>query len=303
MPSSSLEFLIGKVTIGITTRNRWTELETTIHQLIRHGLQAVKVIIIDDGSSEAMAHNVCEGLKNCWILREEHSLGLVVERNRIAALCDTEYLISLDDDACFVNIDGLEHSVRMCDEDLSIAVIAFSVATADTREEKWADADRRAPYDVAGFMGGGHMLRVATFRQLEGYRDYLYFMCEERDFALRVFSSGQRIVLWPAIRVLHRVAPGDRWSRMGAFYFARNTILIWFLNAPKPALIGRLSRAILGLVYLSLRKRIDLAGTVAGIVSGLAELVLHSTHRAPMSANAYKRWMTVLSADHTDIAG
>ena len=132
-----------------------------------------------------MAHNVCEGLKNCWILREEHSLGLVVERNRIAALCDTEYLISLDDDACFVNIDGLEHSVRMCDEDLSIAVIAFSVATADTREEKWADADRRAPYDVAGFMGGGHMLRVATFRQLEGYRDYLYFMCEERDFALQ----------------------------------------------------------------------------------------------------------------------
>ena len=163
VPSSSLEFLIGKVTIGITTRNRWTELETTIHQLIRHGLQAVKVIIIDDGSSEAMAHNVCEGLKNCWILREEHSLGLVVERNRIAALCDTEYLISLDDDACFVNIDGLEHSVRMCDEDLSIAVIAFSVATADTREEKWADADRRAPYDVAGFMGGGHCCELRLF--------------------------------------------------------------------------------------------------------------------------------------------
>jgi len=297
LPSSSLEFLIGKVTIGITTRNRWAELEETIDQLIRLGLQAIKVIVIDDGSTEAKAQEVCRGLKHCHIEREEYPLGLVVERNRIATLCDTEYLISLDDDACFLRIEGLVDAVRRCDEDPSIAVLAFLITMTGATEKDLAKQYQGCFYDTTQFIGCGHMLRVATFRQLGGYRGYLYYMCEEREFALRVYSCGQRVVLCANVWVHHRHAPGDRGSRVHAFYAARNTILIWLLYMPGLALTRRVARAILGHVYISVRRRQYFICTVAGILSGVTEFVLRKSDRTPMSIDTYNRWLAVRAVE------
>lgn len=48
-----------RVTIGISTKDRWDELAKTIKMLVDLGLCDVPVIVVNDASAEAKADQVC----------------------------------------------------------------------------------------------------------------------------------------------------------------------------------------------------------------------------------------------------
>ena len=158
--------LARRITIGITTRDRWAELSATVNRLVEIGLGDIPVVLVDDGSAEAKAEQICRPLKSCTVVRTATSLGLVEQRNRLAAMAGTDYLVSLDDDSCFEEPYNLEKAVQYMDANAVVAVLAFWVV--ETRLEQSRPTTRKdvkpcLPVPVREYTGCGHMLRLQTF--------------------------------------------------------------------------------------------------------------------------------------------
>lgn len=277
--------LAERITIGITTKDRWGELAETVGRLVDLGLGDLAFIVIDDGSAEARADEVCRPLKNCTIVRQPVSLGLVEERNQIARLTKTDYLVSLDDDSCFGTPHNLEKAVKYMDANPDVAVLAFRITRTHPKPGHTMTQDGfnpPLPVPVSEYNGCGHMLRVATFRELGGYRGYFHQMCEERDYSLRVYGSGKRVVLFPDVHVVHRLTPVARSNRQACFYGARNTLLCWLLNLPFPLCLWRCARSVSGQIFAVLRGRQRCWPTIKGLASSLCVFWRHRQDRRPL---------------------
>jgi len=287
--------LAERITIGITTKDRWGELAETVGRLIALGLGDLPIIVVDDGSSEARAEEICKPLKNCTIVREPVSLGLVEERNRIAQLTKTDYLVSLDDDSCLEAPHNLDKAVDYMDSHKDVAVLAFWRSfPSDLRTYKNSGKPKPLePIPVTEYKGCGHMLRVATFLELGGYRGYFHYMCEERDYSLRVYGSGKRIILFPDVQVVHRLTPVARSSTRVSFYGARNTLLCWLLNLPFLCCMWLCTRSAFGQTLAVLRGRQALRPTVAGILHSVVVFREHRVDRRPLSRASLNRYFAL----------
>lgn len=285
-----------RITIGITTKDRWDELAITVRQLVALGLGEIPTIVIDDGSAEARADEVCKPLKNCTIIREPVSLGLVEERNRIAQIVQTDYLISLDDDSCIEAPHNLEKAVQYMDANPDVAVLAFQITRVHPKPGHTMTQDRfkpLLPVPVSEYNGCGHMLRVATFRKLGGYRGYFHNMCEERDYSLRVYGSGKRVVLFPDVHVVHRLTPVARSNTHVSFYSARNTLLCWLLNLPFLLCVWRCTRSMLGQVFAVLRGRQRCWPTIKGLAASLPVFLKYRHNRKPLPLSAVREYFSL----------
>jgi GT2 family glycosyltransferase len=284
------------ITIGITTKDRWEELVQTIDKLVALGLDGLPTIVVDDGSAETRAEEVCRPLKNCTVLHEPVSLGLVEERNRIAQLAKTDYLVSLDDDSCFEAPHNLDKAVEYMDANPDVAVLAFWITRTHAKPGRRMTADGGKPplpVPVREYNGCGHMLRMATFRELGGYRGYFHHMCEERDYSLRVYGSGRRVVLFPNVEVLHRLTPVARSSRRVSFYAARNTLLCWSLNLPLPTCVWRSARSALGQVFAVLQRRQRCWPTIKGLAASLSVFWRHRYDRRPLPPSLLREYFSL----------
>jgi GT2 family glycosyltransferase len=75
-----------QVDIGITTRDRWDDLALTLSELRTQGYEDVETIVIDDGSKKPLPQALRTAFPKVRFERVDTSLGLVVQRNRLARM-------------------------------------------------------------------------------------------------------------------------------------------------------------------------------------------------------------------------
>ncbi|MBZ5585194.1 MAG: glycosyltransferase [Acidobacteriia bacterium] len=280
-----------KITIVITTKDRWLELNATIEALGATGLRDIPLIIMDDGSPHPCPSRITQLPSCCSIYREPLSLGYIAQRNRLARFVTTEYLISLDDDSCFHDASKLEEAVEFCDRHPDVAVLRFRTIDGPVPLPAFEpETPDRGPRNTDTFVGCGYMARVSTFRQLGGFRSWFQAYGEEREYCMRVYNAGLRVVYFPAIVVHHRVSQSGRSSARRAFCVGQNALSTWALNLPQRRLLLGISRSVIGLLYLSVRKPGEMLPTLLGILSGCAQFWVHRKERCPMSKEAFVRW-------------
>ena len=88
-----------RIGIGITTKDRWEDLETTLSVLSSQGLSRLETIVIDDGSSRPAPPSLLERFPWVRFERSDRSYGLIEQRNRLAPMIKSDYYLSLDDDS------------------------------------------------------------------------------------------------------------------------------------------------------------------------------------------------------------
>jgi hypothetical protein len=91
--------MFSNVGIGITTKDRWDDLEATLTVLEEKGFSALETIVIDDGSSYRAPPALLERFPWVRFERSDRSYGLIVQRNRLARMLTSAYYLSLDDDS------------------------------------------------------------------------------------------------------------------------------------------------------------------------------------------------------------
>jgi GT2 family glycosyltransferase len=234
--------LSDRLTIGITTRNRWRELEDTLAVLKGCQFDKVPVVIVDDASSDSWS-GFPQMMSNMRLIRSDIQSGLVAQRNRLATLATTDYLLSLDDDSYVTEPHQIARVIEYLDEHPTVAVAALHVVEPGPPGRPVAgESFGGAAQDCRSFVGCGHILRLSTFRSLGGYRADLFYTCEEIEYSLRLWKSGYRVIIFPEIAVYHSKTAVSRPLRTNAWYSSRNAVLCWLLHAPwvfLPPLLGR----------------------------------------------------------------
>lgn len=259
-----------RLTIAITTKNRWDDLLETLHQLEVLGLQDLPMIVIDDGSEVLAPPAVLSALQKHRLIRYGESEGLVAQRNRLADLTSTEYLMSLDDDSAPISLDGLESVIAKMDADHLIAVVGLPIVLRlQVPEERhvggWSE--------TRAYVGCGHILRVQTFTELGGYAACLGYWGEERYYSLRLFARGYKVMTSGAPVVLHRVSIAERPSWRVCYFRARNNLLIWCTSVPRILLPFWLIRTVMGVTFQTMREKGSFGATASGFLDALRTFV------------------------------
>jgi GT2 family glycosyltransferase len=226
-------------------------IQSALHQtgVSRH------VIVVDQGSQPfALAELAAavQGRDDATLVALEHNCGVPAGRNIGSALGHGRIIVGLDNDAEFDAPDTLARLANGFDADPELAAIGCRIVTDSTGDDDLSSwgyppallARSQATFEAATFVGAGHAIRRAAWKDVGGYDARLFFCWEEYDFCLRAIARCWRIRYRGDIVIRHKVSPERRvaWSGERWFHFVRNRIYIgrksgesWLALAPRIA--------------------------------------------------------------------
>jgi GT2 family glycosyltransferase len=222
--------------IGITTRDRWDVLAVTLSELEKKGYADVETIVIDDGSKQPLPKALRAAFPKVRFERVDRSLGLVVQRNRLAQMLSSTYYLSLDDDS-FPVAGDISDAVGWLENHPSVAALALHIVQGNESVPRAETPGK--PFPVRYFIGCGHLLRRKQFLELGGYLERLHYFGEEIDYCLKALLQGSSTYAYPAVVVRHNRTAVARNSAKAARYYIRNEAVVGLLYFPFPFSIVR----------------------------------------------------------------
>jgi GT2 family glycosyltransferase len=222
--------------IGITTRDRWADLEVTLSELKIQGYENAETIVVDDGSQRPLPPALKAAFPKVRFERVERSLGLVVQRNRLAEMLSSTYYLSVDDDS-FPVAGNIGDAVTWLAKHPTVAALALYIVQAN--ENIPPPETLGEPFPVRYYIGCGHLLRRKQFLDLGGYLERLHYFAEENDFCLKALRQGSSTFAYPGVVIRHKRTLTARNSAKAARYYMRNEAIVGLLHFPFPFSILR----------------------------------------------------------------
>jgi GT2 family glycosyltransferase len=192
------------LTVVIPTHNRRDILRATLRRLA----PGLRVLVFCDACSDGTEQMVREEFAWARLISSSEKLGHSVARSCAFAACDTEFILSIDDDSWPMDADYASRIVEAFGRWPRAAFLASSVY--DVRHPAGAAPADEAPYRVRNFVGCGFAVRAKVFSELGGFRSFFQYGGEELEIALRAHARGLEIVFLPLLRIYHDKTPVNR---------------------------------------------------------------------------------------------
>jgi GT2 family glycosyltransferase len=187
------------VLLGIVTRNRAAVLGKAIQSALGQSYRQLNIAVVNDGSTDDTADLAARYPAVQWMNLAE-SCGYVAARNQLMTETDAEYFVSLDDDAWFLSNDEIGIAINFLQQQAKMAVAAFDILSPGDEQIQ----QRKSPAPVATFVGCGHVMRLAAFREVGGYvASPGSYGVEEKDLSLRLMDRDYEISILPGVHVWH----------------------------------------------------------------------------------------------------
>jgi len=274
------------LTIGITTKNRWSDLEVTLQKLEELQFYRIPIIIFDDNSDTICPFDIKQFKLNIEFQRFNESQGLIVRRNQLAKIIKTKYYLSLDDDSYPVS-DALESAIIFAESHNNLLCISFPIYNPVLGQYQ-NQSFEKSPYQVRAFIGCGHLLHIDNFLKLGGYRETLIHQGEEMDIAARGFQKEFYCYHFPSLLIHHTASnEGRNWHRMD-FYGSRNNVFWndWFV--PNELKLYKQLRTLISRLILTVKVR--RLGLIKGEIWAFKNLEKYAEYRHTMSLKLYSDW-------------
>jgi len=274
------------VEIGICTRNRWRDLQSTLEQIRGFGWAGLKLTVIDDGSDQACDFDLVGILPKASLIRHEVSAGYISRRNELAQIIQSKYYLSLDDDSYPIQGD-LSAALEFAESKPNLLCLGFAIRDRGSIAGP-TPADHVGLSLAAGFIGCGHLLSRQTFLNLGGYYEPLFHQGEELEIAARGFYYGKECWRFPGCEIYHNYSQNARnYSRMD-FYGSRNKLWWLFWYCPGPFLFSRVMRSVVERIYLTLKT--GRTGHLRGTYAAFAHYREHRQRVRRFSREQFKEW-------------
>lgn len=193
------------VSVIITTRNRLTLLRRALQSVYAQDYPNLEILVLDDSSQDGTSDYIRSHHPDIQLFRHEENRGLIVGRNLLMREAKGDYLINLDDDAHFLNVDAISNVVARMQAEPELAIINFRVLDPQGHVPVFPEAE----YYTSCFWGLGHCIRKTVLQETGYYRELVKWGCEERDLSLRLLDKGYRLIQFPHATVIHpRFVPG-----------------------------------------------------------------------------------------------
>jgi glycosyltransferase involved in cell wall biosynthesis len=188
----------------ITTRNRIKDLAYTLEKS-RYLLKDldVKCIICDDGSTDGTSAFIQANYPEIELIQNKKSKGLIYSRNRLLGLVNTEFAISLDDDAHFITENALSVIADYFAAKPNCGVLALRIFWGLAAPHTVVTTE--TPYRVQGFVGCAHAWRMNAWRAIPSYPAWFVFYGEEDFASYQLLKNNIEIHYLPEVLVHHRV--------------------------------------------------------------------------------------------------
>ena len=98
MPAEGTQAADAEVTVVIPTKDRPSTLSRTVAAVRAQRGVKTAVVVVDDGSSPALARETRQVAESCLVLRHDSSLGVAAARNAGLAAASTPWVAFVDDD-------------------------------------------------------------------------------------------------------------------------------------------------------------------------------------------------------------
>lgn len=122
------------VSVIIPTYNRSDFLEKTILSVVNQTYKNIEIIVVDDGSNDNYAQEICSKYKKCIYLRKKNG-GVSSARNYGIKKATGIYIAFLDDDDLWIETK-LEEQVKILDNNSDIDCVHGPVAVIDENDNK-----------------------------------------------------------------------------------------------------------------------------------------------------------------------
>ena len=252
------------VAVIIPTYNRGEAVISVLGKVFTCDPLPAEIWVHIDQNDGVLERNLKERFPGVHILTSAGRLGPGGGRHRCLLACDAPYAVSLDDDSWPVDADFFAAIEPLVSSYPTAAIFGASIWHRAEAEIRRSRAVRR----VASYVGCGHAVRVAAYRDIRGYlaRPMAYAI-EESDVGLQLYVRGWQVFSAEELRVYHDT---DRTHHEAAEVTAStitNLALLAFLHYPAVDL-GRGAAHVANRVAYSVRR-----GRIRGVASGVGGVV------------------------------
>lgn len=252
------------VAVVIPTYNRGSAVVSVLEKVLACDPQPAEIWVHIDQNDGVLERHLRDRFPGVHILTSAGRLGPGGGRHRCLLACGAPYAVSLDDDSWPVDADFFAAIDPLFSSYPRAAIFGASIWHRAEAEIRRSRAVRR----VASYVGCGHAVRVAAYRDIRGYlaRPMAYAI-EESDVGLQLFTRGWQVFSAEELRVYHDT---DRTNHEAAEVTAStitNLALLAYLHYPAMDL-GRGAAQVANRVAYSVRR-----GRIRGVASGVGGIV------------------------------
>ena len=252
------------VAVVIPTYKRGSAVISVLDTVLACDPQPAEIWVHIDQNDGVLERHLMERFPGVHILTSAGRLGPGGGRHRCLLACGAPYAVSLDDDSWPVDADFFAAIEPLFSSYPRAAIFGASIWHRAEAEIRRSRAVRR----VASYVGCGHAVRVAAYRDIRGYlaRPMAYAI-EESDVGLQLFVRGWQVFSAEELRVYHDTDRTHHEASEVTASTITNLALLAFLHYPAMDL-GRGAAQVANRVAYSVRR-----GRIRGVASGVGGIV------------------------------
>jgi len=242
----------------------------------------LEIIVADDASTDGTRDAVMAADPQVTYLYSPTSMGACYQRNRGVKAAHCEIVFLLDDDSMLVSEQTVAQALKAFAALPEAAIIALPfINTLQDEVVRHTPAGRQL-YD---FVACAHAVRRNRFLEVGGYCELLFYMVEEADLALRLRDRGGAIVSVDC-DPLHHLQPPARRSYKADFFGRRNYVLLYYMRAPWPYVVPRVTGAVVKGILFGVRTR-RVRAAIHGALAAFRLMAGGQAQRAPVRRQTF----------------
>jgi len=285
------------VAVVIPTYKRGSAVISVLDTVLACDPQPAEIWVHIDQNDGVLERHLMERFPGVHILTSAGRLGPGGGRHRCLLACGAPYAVSLDDDSWPVDADFFAAIEPLFSSYPRAAIFGASIWHRAEAEIRRSRAVRR----VASYVGCGHAVRVAAYRDIRGYlaRPMAYAI-EESDVGLQLFVRGWQVFSAEELRVYHDTDRTHHEASEVTASTITNLALLAFLHYPAMDL-GRGAAQVANRVAYSVRR-----GRIRGVASGVGGIVTdcyrNRALRAPIRHEVLMEYLRLRQSEADPIA-
>ncbi len=283
------------VSFVIITMNRQKAVLRCLAELRKQdGDAAREIILVDNGSTDGTIEAVRSAFDEVIVVASPTNLGVAGARNLGFRRATGEYVVFIDDDAEFRDVDATLRVIGLFKADATLAAVGFSIVSPYTgRPERDAIARTDKVFqthtgETAYFCGCGFALRRNLVPDQGPFWDQLIYACEDLDYSYSLVAGGRKILTTPDIVVLHWKDPNARPPGQFIYFNARNRLHVALKWLP-PLAVLTTAFAWWGYLAILATRRRQLRFLWRGIVDALSGTPRVLAMRTPLNPQALRK--------------
>ena len=228
-----------KIDIIVPTYNRPDDIKKFVTEIQKQTFTDFKVYIIDDCGDIEVDHLIPKGDDRFIFERLAKNGGQTVARNIAISKGNGEIIVSLDDDAWFLNESALEIVADKFQSNSSLGCLMFDInePNSDFISNRLGLKDNT---ELSNHITCGCAYSRKAFGNDIRFNEVLHSGAEETDISLKLIRKGYKIYFTDKVKVFHNYLPGNRtkqWYLNLRYNITRNDMLIVLLFFPTVKII------------------------------------------------------------------